>query len=1032
MSIRNWIRAFGLFVVFGISSWSLAQDTDLFVDNPGADGGLPNVLIILDNTANWSASAPGGTKFDLEKAALQSVFAQLPEGKYNIGMMLFSESGGGNGNPSGGYVRYAIREMDATNKTALGGLIGGLGINEDKGNAAKYALAMHEAYLYFKGQNALAGHNKVKRDEFAFNPNPKYRSPIVDACAKNYIIFISNGAPDSGENTAAGNLLQALGGRLNSDPIALNPSTRQANWTDEYARFLAANNINTYAIDVNPLTTGQGPANTALLRSVASQGKGRYYAVFNAADLELALENALNEMLAIDSVYASTALPVSVNVRGTFLNEVYMAVFRPDPNARPRWLGNMKLYQLGVNDSTGALFLADSRGEPAQSPVTGFIRSDAVSFWTESSTYWAHSPRGQPPSVSDSPDGEVVEKGGTAQVLRSDWPTRRLYTYTCTGTCTANSALSDMPFATGNGSISAGALGVAAGDRDALINWVGGMDNTSPPELPADRASTEARPSLHGDVVHSRPTVVNYNSTGNDTDIVVFYGANDGVLRAVQGGKAQADSGTELWGFVAPEFFSKLKRLRDDAPGINVPSYPDLSVSSDLRDPADNKPYFVDGSMSVLIRDVNGDRRIRAGDGDKAYLYVPMRRGGRFLYAFDVSDPAQPKFLWKRSRGDTGYGELGQTWSEAKVARINLGTAAAPVPTSVLVMGAGYDPAADDLLPAGTNTQGRGVMVINALTGDVLWQAGPSPSGATHNHTVAGMTRSIPADITIIDRDRDGFADRLYAVDTGANVWRIDIGNTNPSGWQVHKLAELGGTGNAARKFLFPADVVYGRDSVGPYDAVLIGSGDREQPFNKTIVNRFYMLKDRKKGLDGSDQATITTDALYDATANLIQDGTESERAQAQIDITNAKGWYITLRTGEKVVGSAITIGGSVFFATNQPKTSVDVDPDVCTGNLGIARAYVVSYKDARSTSEFNNIAGLDKRDRSIEITGGGLPPSPTPVIVDIDGGTYQTVCFGPTCLQPPDVVLDQRRRVWWNRCIEGEGEGDSAVGACD
>lgn len=1021
MSIWNWIRAFGLFAVFGLSSWSLAQDTDLFVDNPGADDRLPNVLIILDNTANWSASAAGTTKFALEKAALQSVFSQLPEGKFNIGMMLFSETGGGNGNPSGGYVRYAIREMDATNKASLGSLIAGLGINADKGNGAEYALAMHEAYLYFKGQNARAGHNKVKRDEYAFNPNPKYRSPIVDACAKNYIIFISNGAPDSGENTEAGGLLQSLGGRLGSDPIALNPSTRQANWTDEYARFLAAININTYAIDVNPLTTGQGPANTALLKSVASQGKGRYYAVFNATDLELALENALTEILSINSVYASTALPVSVNVRGTFLNEVYMAVFRPDPSARPRWLGNMKLYQLAVNDATGALFLADAQGQPAQSPVTGFIRSDARSFWTEPSTYWAHSPRGTPESASDSPDGEVVEKGGTAQVQRSAWPSRRLYT--CTGSCSSGTDLSTKPFATSNAEITAGSLGVAtADDRTALINWVRGADNTTPPELPADRAANEARPSLHGDVVHSRPTVVNFNSTGNDTDIVVFYGANDGVLRAVQGGKTEADSGTELWGFVAPELFSRLKWLRDDSPAINVPSDPD--------DPPGNKPYFMDGSMSVLVRDVNGDRRLRAGDGDTAYLYVPMRRGGRFLYAFDVSDPAQPKFLWKRTRGDTGYGELGETWSEAKVARINLGTAAAPVPTSVLVMGAGYDPAADDRLPAGTNTQGRGVLVIDALTGDVLWQAGPSPSGATYNRTVASMTRSIPADVTVIDRNRDGFADRIYAVDTGANVWRIDVGNTNPSAWQVHKLAELGGTGTGARKFLFPADVVYGRDAAGPYDAVLVGSGDREQPFDRTILNRFFMLKDRKTGLDGSGQATISMSDLYDATENLIQEGTAAQQAQAQIDITNAKGWYITLRTGEKVVGSAITIGGSVFFATNQPKPPEDVDPNVCTGDLGIARIYVVSYKDARSTSELNDIAGLDKRDRSTKTTGGGLLPSPTPVIVDIDGGTYQAVCFGPTCLQPPDVVLDQRRRVWWHRCIDGEG--DSAVGACD
>ena len=64
---------------------------------------LPNVLIILDNTANWN------TAFTNEKAALASVFNALPADKFNVGLMMFTESGGGNSNTDGAYVRAAMR-----------------------------------------------------------------------------------------------------------------------------------------------------------------------------------------------------------------------------------------------------------------------------------------------------------------------------------------------------------------------------------------------------------------------------------------------------------------------------------------------------------------------------------------------------------------------------------------------------------------------------------------------------------------------------------------------------------------------------------------------------------------------------------------------------------------------------------------------------------------------------------------------------------------------------------------------------------
>ncbi|MCY1222654.1 Neisseria PilC beta-propeller domain protein [compost metagenome] len=754
--------------------------------------------------------------------------------------------------------------------------------------------------------------------------------------------------------------------------------------------------IQTYTIDVSPLTNGKGPDNTALLKSMAQQGGGDYHAVYNALELKTVLDNTFKQIQDVNSVFASTALPVSVNVRGTYLNEVYMGIFRPDAFAKPRWYGNLKLYQFAKDSATGVLYLADANNPPiaAQSPTTGFIRSNAKSFWTEASDYWDFR---EDITASDSPDGDMVEKGGAAQQQRADYPTRNLYT--CTGACGSNSLLSATPFETGNINITATALGVADAERDALINWVRGADNTSP----AERNSAEVRPSLHGDVVHSRPAVINFNRSGTDTDIVVFYGANDGLLRAVKGGRTAAEGGSELWAFAAPEFFGQFKRLRDNSPAISVPSNP-------VPDAA-NKPYAVDGNISIYTNDIDGDGRIEGDSDEKAYLYVTMRRGGRFIYALDVSVPETPKLLWKRGcfsdagSCDNGYGELGQTWSEAKVTKLNIDGVATPV----LIMGAGYDAAAEDAEPVTSATKGRGILVINALTGNVIWQAGPDPDGGDSRVSVSGMTHSIAADIAVIDSDLDGYADRLYAADTGANIWRVDIADQDPDEWEVHHFASLGGTGADARKFLFMPDVVSGQDANGPYDAILVGSGDREHPFDTTVDNHFFMLKDRNVGSSGDGQSTITLSSLYDATANFVQSSDATVQATAKGAMLAARGWYFNLADGEKSVGNAITAGGSVFFATNQP---APVNAESCSSNLGIARIYVVNFEDATPVTDLDGVAGLD---RSSIANGGGFLPSPTWVITDIG----ETVCFGPFCKQPPEVDLDARRKEYWYKEID-------------
>jgi type IV pilus assembly protein PilY1 len=162
------------------------------------------------------------------------------------------------------------------------------------------------------------------------------------------------------------------------------------------------------------------------IRWIAKQGGGLYQQASNSDQIIVAMTKILNQIRASNSVFAAASLPVSANTQGTYLNQVYIGMFRPDGNALPRWIGNLKQYKFVYDVASDSLQLADASGTPAVSPVTGFITEDATSFWTQSSSFWSkvEESSGGKYSRSDAPDGEKVEKGGIAQWLRSTYGIR--------------------------------------------------------------------------------------------------------------------------------------------------------------------------------------------------------------------------------------------------------------------------------------------------------------------------------------------------------------------------------------------------------------------------------------------------------------------------------------------------------------------------------------------------------------------------------------------------------------------------------
>lgn len=685
-------------------------------------------------------------------------------------------------------------------------------------------------------------------------------------------------------------------------------------------------------------------------------------------------------------------------------------------------------------------------------------------------------------------NGATVVINASGTVPAAENPYLGTWTIACPVACStaftfgpvALSPITPAEVATGATSITAYAA-TSPPPKDPLINWVRGEDSTGDEKSlcpPGTAAGVNAcptprvtiRPSVHGDVLHSRPAVINYGGPSG-RGVVVFYGANDGVFRAVDGNQS-ANGGKELWGFIPTEFFSRLARQQTNSPPMLVPTTPPgISPTPEPKD------YFVDGMVGVYQL-LNADEST-----NKAYLYLSMRRGGALLYALDVSDPLDPKFVWKidptgltttaglDSLTVDDYIELGQTWSQPKVALVEGYVDGSGKPKPVLVFGAGYD-TGEDSEPPKANTSGRGIYIVDAVSGQLVWSVTAGASTACGGDatkakcTVANMNYSIPADITLVDRDRNNLIDRLYAADVGGNVWRIDLNRprtcspapctpptNDPTNWRAMQLAALGcDNGPCAanvngRKFFYPVDVVTGQT----YDAVIGGTGDREHPLvtspANSVQNQVYMLKDLNPGMVGNAPvgspaavpAVITKGMLFDNTCTTTctnpADETTctttcptpsySDGAKGSDGTTTPnRGYFINLASGEKVVNAPLTVAGYAYMGTNKPKPP---SPNTC-GNLGEARGYYLSPLSGEYGSSI--------------FEGGGLPPSPVaglvnitvtsstgqpvnkliPFIIGAGAGPGGSNCVGPDCKsafgggKPTISVPTSRTRIYWYR----------------
>lgn len=577
-----------------------------------------------------------------------------------------------------------------------------------------------------------------------------------------------------------------------------------------------------------------------------------------------------------------------------------------------------------------------------------------------------------------------------------------------------------------------------------LIAWIRGKDVWEDENLNGSKA--DVRASIHGDVLHARPAVVNYGSDATYGGIFAFYGSNEGLLRGVKVGTDDT-KGEELWSFIPEEFvdYAKMERLYLAKPKIRYPS-----LSCNISPTPVARDYFWDGPIAVYQSpELDANKRPL-----KTWLFAGMRRGGHALYAFDVTDPATPKLKWRISNtkinsvDSTVFAKLGQTWSEPKIVNLKHlpATVGGPTETLALVFGGGYDETTEDV-PTGAvrseATSGYGVFVVNADTGALITHLLPPRDASTNPY------RSVPADVTPVDTNADNYLDRIYAVDTGGNILRFDANTTRELGspsptsdyWASYRVAKLGDVaidgGEDDRKLMQqPAAVRFTlADNRSGYN-ILVGSGNREKPLANrlpaaTLANTrlgtdggaraltcttgsyypdsyYYstQVKDRFFGVMDFDQTDPDTYDTTPITESNLQPVNVNPSTLVKFDFTTSlKGWYVDLKYNpyqptaftwweEKLVNSPKIEQGVVYFSTNTPQ-GADVNNGVCS-NLGTALAYAIDpftglpAFNRDQTVDINGKRTYSANDYASKVAGGGLPPSVTSGTVKIGEEFYR------------------------------------------
>jgi type IV pilus assembly protein PilY1 len=369
------------------------------------------------------------------------------------------------------------------------------------------------------------------------------------------------------------------------------------------------------------------------------------------------------------------------------------------------------------------------------------------------------------------------------------------------------------------------------------------------------------RSTVLGDIVNSSPAYV------ADSD-AVFIGANDGMLHAFN-----ATTGKELFAYV-PNI-------------INFGNLADLSRGDYEHH------WFVDGPIAIspLALGPGGNKNILVGT---------LGRGGRGVYALDVTNPsgfASSNVKWERSStsATASADNMGMVLGAPVLAKVREGTTTA---TPAVVLGNGIN----------SRSGKAALLVLDMDTGRVIREI------PTDNTTDNGLFA--PTGIYAADGKTLVYA---YAGDLQGNVWKFDLTSTTPSSWSSRKIFHAEKTAGT------PQPITGGiASAVDPRTNkrwVFFGTGSY---LTAADGNDAGEGKQSMYGIIDDVGATDSAHLRADLAARSVtaEDGTGERFFQKLTGtmLTGKHGWYVDLPDkGERIVQNAQIDGSYLVTASMMP-----------------------------------------------------------------------------------------------------------------
>lgn len=894
-----------------ISSSASSSDIEDAVDSAFLTkfGTGKSVTLYTERYVNWYhgyKSSSWQTRMKIAKRVMEDTVVTTPSVDFGLAIFNYNTSK----SSDGGRIISGIKRLSTGDKISLVDKINDLNAETN----TPLCETLYEAYRYFSGGGVHfakeAGSMTPTRDK-SIESGSNYISPFKSSQCSNrsYVVYITDGSPT--QDSAANYKVSKMSGYKSSERVdgSYLPALASIMHRKDVNPSLAGDQfVTTYTIGFSEGASDAAP----ILKKTAELSGGTYFAAKNATQLQSALQQVFSQILEVNASFTSPSIASNNFDRTQTFDSVYYAMFLP--NKGPRWMGNIKKFKV-----TGSGDIVDKNGKKAIG-ADGNLSNSACSYWTPNSVCSASSGGG---------DGNDVRVGGIAHELRTT-SSRTLYGNFGSNGGLATFSKSNASSVAGGDAALASYMGVTQSSLNSYFDWAKGKDVDDDDN---DSSKTDARQDIFGDPLHSKPLAMNFGTAGSP-DIRVIVGTNHGYLHMF---KDEDTSVSESWAFMPYELLPNIRELK-----ANVPT----GVHS---------VYGLDSAPVSYVKS--------AADGsiEKAWVFVGMRRGGKSYYALDISKPDKPTFMWKINSNSTGMEELGQTWAEPVVTYIPgwpAGNTEFSKAKPVLIFGAGYSPATKDSAAVGSpDTLGRGVFIVDAETGALIHTF--AASGGASVTQLPGITDSIPNSVAVLDSNGDKLTDRIYATDTGANVWRIDLPSANPKDstkpWTAFKFADLGGgaTTSDRRFFAEPAvaqtmftnisevDVTVGGTTTTtktyqnvPYDAVVVGSGHRPHPLDLLRSDKFFTLQDRNVVTRPFNGATGNEIPAAITLANLYNVSTASPKTESEnIEFGTKRGWYYQFGSnGEKSLSAATIIQGRVFFTSYVPGDNSDANQCLVSG----------------------------------------------------------------------------------------------------